>query len=63
MFWHAILIIRIVKRYFMKTIYERIRAVKDITSEHFPQGLSILLMLFFLVFGSISLYFLIHSPV
>lgn len=47
----------------MKTIYERIRAVRDVYSEHFPQGLSILLMLFFLVFGAVSLYFLIHSPV
>jgi len=47
----------------MKMIYERIRAVKDIYSEHFPQGLSILLMLFFLVFGAISLYFLVNSAV
>ncbi len=35
----------------MKTIYERICAVRNIYSEHFPQGLSILLMLFFLVFA------------
>ena len=47
----------------MKTIYQRIRAVKNVSSEHFPQGLSIVLMLFFLVFGAISLYFLINSPV
>ena len=47
----------------MKTIYERIRAVKNVYSEHFPEGLSILLILFFIVFGTISLLILLHSPV
>jgi len=47
----------------MKTIYERIRAVRNIYSEHFPEGLSILLVLFFIVFGTLSLYVLLHSSV
>jgi len=47
----------------MKTFYERIRAVKDIYSEHFPAGLSILLVMFFIVFGTISLFVLLNSPV
>jgi hypothetical protein len=47
----------------MKAIYERIRAVRDIYSDYFPQGLSILLMLFFLLFGAVSLFILIQSPV
>lgn len=47
----------------MKAIYERIRAVGNIYSEYFPQGLSILLILFFLLFGVISLFILIQSPV
>jgi len=47
----------------MKTIYERIRAVGNVYSEHFPEGLSILLVLFFLVFGSLSLFMLLHSHV
>ena len=54
---------KVVKSYFMKTIYERICAVKDVYSEHFSEGLSILLVLFFVVFGAISLYVLINSPV
>jgi hypothetical protein len=47
----------------MKTIYERIRAVKNVYSEHFPEGLSILLLLFFIIFGTLSLYILLHSSV
>lgn len=47
----------------MKTIYKRIRAVKNVSSEHFPEALSLLLVVFFIVFGSLSLYILLHSPV
>jgi hypothetical protein len=46
----------------MKTLYERIRAVSNFYSEYYPQGLSILLMVFFLVFGAVSLFFLLQSP-
>jgi hypothetical protein len=46
----------------MKKIYERIHAVRNVYSEHFPEGLSILLVLLFIVFGAISLHILIHSP-
>ena len=45
----------------MKTMYERLRAVKNIYSDKFPQGLSILLVLFFLIFGSVSLLVLLHT--
>jgi hypothetical protein len=43
----------------MKTIYKRILAVRDVTSDEFPQGLSIVLMIFFLLFGAASMFFLL----
>lgn len=45
--------------YFMKTFYNRIRAVRNVASEDFPQGLSILLILFFLLFGTASMFLLL----
>jgi hypothetical protein len=44
---------------FMKTLYKRILAVRNVSSEDFPQGLSILLMIFFLLFGTASLFLLL----
>jgi hypothetical protein len=46
----------------MKTMYERLRAVKDVYSDKFPQGLSLLMMLFFIVFGAASMFFLLNAP-
>ena len=46
----------------MKTMYENLRAIKDFKSDKFPQGLNILLMLFFIVFGAASLFLLLNSP-
>jgi hypothetical protein len=43
----------------MKTFYKRILAVKDVSSDEFPQGLSIVLMIFFLLFGAASLLILL----
>ncbi len=43
----------------MKTIYNRLRAIRDVSSEDFPKGLSLLLVLFFLVFGAASLLLLL----
>jgi hypothetical protein len=45
----------------MKTMWERISAVKDVYSDKFTQGLGILLVLFFLTFGVASLYMLLNS--
>lgn len=46
----------------MKKVYENISAVKNVYSEKFPQALSILLILFFVVFGTASLFLLINIP-
>lgn len=43
----------------MKTLYKRILAVKDVSSPDFPQGLSIVLMIFFLLFGAASMLILL----
>lgn len=43
----------------MKTFYKLILAVKDVSSDEFPQALSIVLMIFFLLFGAVSLLILI----
>jgi|GEM_PF-2405534 len=47
----------------MKAIYERFRAVGNFNSDDFPKVLSFVLMAFFLIFGSVSLYILLQSPV
>ena len=46
----------------MKTIWETLTSVKDVYSEKFPQGLIILLVLFFITFGAVSLFLLMNSP-
>jgi hypothetical protein len=43
----------------MKTIYKRILAVRDVKSDEFPQGLSIVMMIFFLLFGVASMFLLL----
>ena len=47
----------------MKAIYERLRAVGNFNSDDFPKILSFMLMAFFLIFGSLSLFILLQSPV
>ena len=43
----------------MKTIYKRILAVRNVASEDFPQGLSIVMMIFFILFGAASMLMLL----
>jgi hypothetical protein len=45
----------------MKKMYEIIVSMKDVYSDRFPQRLSFLLILFFLVFGAVSLFFLLQT--
>ncbi len=47
----------------MKSIYNKFRTIGDLNSKHFPTFLSLVLMLFFAVFGSLSLFILLQSPV
>jgi len=44
---------------FMKPIFNMIRAVNNISSDEFPKALSILLIVFFVVFGIASMYILL----
>jgi hypothetical protein len=44
---------------FMKTLYKHIRAVRNVSSDEFPQALSILLLIFFLVFGTACMFMLL----
>jgi hypothetical protein len=43
----------------MKTLYKRILAVRNVSSEDFPQGLSLLMLIFFLLFGTASMFLLL----
>jgi hypothetical protein len=43
----------------MKTFYNRIRAIRNVSSDEFPQSLSILLIIFFVLFGTASMFFLL----
>ncbi len=43
----------------MKTLYKRILAVRNVSSDEFPQGLSIVLMIFFVLFGTVSMFLLL----
>jgi hypothetical protein len=43
----------------MKTLVKRIRAIRNVASEDFPQALSIILMIFFLLFGTASMFLLL----
>jgi hypothetical protein len=43
----------------MKTLYKRILAVRNVSSEEFPQGLSIVMIIFFLLFGAASMFLLL----
>jgi len=49
-------------RPYMKTMYERLRSIQNFYSEKFPQGLSLALILFFIVFGAASLFMLLNTP-
>lgn len=46
----------------MKTIYKKWLLASNVRSEKFPKVVSIMLVLFFLVFGSASMLFLLHTP-
>jgi hypothetical protein len=43
----------------MKAFYNRILAIRNVSSDEFPQALSIILMAFFIVFGAASLFLLL----
>jgi hypothetical protein len=43
----------------MKTLYKRILAVRNVSSEEFPQGLALVMIIFFLVFGTASMFLLL----
>jgi hypothetical protein len=43
----------------MKAFYKRILAVRNVSSDEFPQALSILLVIFFLIFGTASMFLLL----
>jgi hypothetical protein len=43
----------------MKTMYERLRALGNVYSDKFPQGISFVLIVFFILFGTASLVMLL----
>lgn len=43
----------------MKAFYNRLLAIRNVSSDEFPQALSIILMVFFVVFGTASLLLLL----
>lgn len=43
----------------MKTLYKRILAVRNVASEEFPQGLALIMIIFFVLFGTVSMFLLL----
>jgi len=46
----------------MKSIYKKLSRLKKKYADDYAGRLSILMLLFFLLFGTVSLYFLLQSP-
>ena len=46
----------------MKSIYKKLSRLKKKYTDDYAGRLSILMLLFFLLFGTVSLYFLLQSP-